>query len=121
MTAPEFDEAAFRAAIAQLDQTITQAQSDLRRFESENQPTREELNALQQAALRGELGADMREIALRVDEGRDTWQSIFNGTSPASVLLRGHVERMAAQNREAIGEAIEEDPDFDPSPPADQL
>ncbi|MGO1057261.1 hypothetical protein [Crossiella sp. CA198] len=116
MTTPEFDEAAFRAAIDELDSTIGQAQEELYRFERENQPTREELAALQQAALRGELGDDMRSIARRVDDGQDTWQSVFNGTSPAAGLLRGHIDRMVAANREAIGEAIEEDPDFDPRP-----
>ncbi|MBP2471742.1 hypothetical protein JOF53_000614 [Crossiella equi] len=121
MTTPEFSETALREAIAELDQTITTAQDRLYEFERDNQPTREELAALQREALRGELGPDMQRIARQVEDGRDTWQSVFTGTSPLTALLRGHLDRMAQENREAIGQAIEEDEDFDPFPPQERL
>ncbi|MGH3912645.1 MAG: hypothetical protein ACRDTC_04445 [Pseudonocardiaceae bacterium] len=106
-----------QAAKAELGQAIAQARQDLARFRRENQPTAEERQALRDAALRGELGEDMRELARRVDSGQDTWEAIFSGDSPNAGLLRGHLDRMAAQNRAAIATAVEEDPDFDPLPP----
>jgi hypothetical protein len=105
------------AARAELDQVIARVQEDLYRFQRQNEPTREELQALQDAALRGELGEDMRELARHVDSGRDTWASIFSGNSPHSDLLRAHLDRMVAENREAITTAIAQDPTFDPFPP----
>lgn len=110
-----------QAAKAELGQAIEQAQRDLARFRRENQPTAEERQALQNAALRGELGEDMRELARRVDRGQDTWEEIFSGDSPSAGLLRSHLDRMAAENRAAIRTAIEEDPDFDPFPPDEAL
>ncbi|MET0135175.1 MAG: hypothetical protein ABW215_16470 [Kibdelosporangium sp.] len=110
-----------QAAKAELGEAIAQAQDDLARFRRENKPTAEERQALQDAAARGELGDDMRELARRVSTGRDSWEAIFAGDSPASGLLRGHLDRMAEENREAIGTAIEQDPDFDPFPPAGEL
>lgn len=114
-------EVQIQAAKAELGQTIEQARQDLARFRRENQPTNEERQALQDAALRGELGDDMRELARRVDRGQDTWAAIFSGESPNTGLLRGHLDRMAAENRAAIGTAIEEDPEFDPFPPDEAL
>jgi hypothetical protein len=110
-----------RAATAELDRVIAQARHDLDRFERENRPTAQERQALQDAALRGELGDDMRELARRVDRGQDTWDAIFSGDSPNAGLLRGHLDRMAAENRAAIRTAIEDDPDFDPFPPQASL
>jgi len=114
-------EVQIQAAKAELGQAIEQAQRDLARFRRENQPTNEERQAMQDAALRGELGDDMRELARRVDRGQDTWEAIFSGDSPNARLLRGHLDRMATQNRAAISTAIEEDPDFDPFPPDEAL
>lgn len=114
-------EVRIQAAKAELGEVIDQAQRDLARFQRENQPTAEERQALQDAALRGELGDDMRELARRVDRGQDTWEAIFSGDSPNARLLRGHLDRMATENRTAIRTAIEDDPDFDPFPPADAL
>ncbi len=108
-------------ARAELGQAITQARQNLARFRRENQPTDEERQALQDASLRGELGDDMRELSRRVGSGQDTWEEIFSGDSPSTGLLRGHLDRMTAENRAAISTAIEEDPDFDPFPPDDAL
>lgn len=110
-----------QAAKAELGQVIAQARRELARFRRENQPTDQELQALQDAALRGELGGDMRELARRVDSGQDTWAAIFSGDSPRAGLLRGHLARMVAENRAAIDTAIEEDPEFDPFPPNEVL
>jgi hypothetical protein len=111
----------FRAAAAELDRVVAQARQDLARFQRENQPTPAELEQLQDAALRGELGFDMEELARRVDEGRDNWSAIFSGESPNSVLLRGLLTRVIDENREAARTAIEDDPDFDPFPPPEDL
>ncbi|MGH3928931.1 MAG: hypothetical protein ACRDTF_03025 [Pseudonocardiaceae bacterium] len=122
MTSGFFDlDDRIQAAKAELGQAIEQARRDLARFRRENQPTDEERQALQDVALRGELGDDMRELARRVARGQDTWEAIFSGGSPSAGLLRGHLDRMTAQNRAAISTAIEEDPDFDPFPPDETL
>jgi hypothetical protein len=118
MTAPDSAslDARLRAARDELRDAMEQAMRDLARFERENRPTAEEQRALQDAALRGDLGADMRTLARRVDTGEDSWDAIFSGRSPHADLLRGHLERMIAENRDAIREAIEEDDEFDPFP-----
>ncbi|MGX7825681.1 hypothetical protein ACTG9Q_11370 [Actinokineospora sp. 24-640] len=120
MTFPDM-EGRLRAAMADLDQVISRAQDDLYRFQRKNQPTREELQALQDAARRGELGGDMRELARRVERGQDSWQAIFSGASPHADLLRGHVERMVEENREAIRTALQENEEFDPLAPSEGL
>jgi hypothetical protein len=105
------------AAKAELGQVMEQASRDLVRFKRDNQPTEQERQAMQEAALRGDLGNDMRELARKIDQGEDNWDAVFEGRSPNMELLRGHVSRMAEENREAIRVAIEEDEDFDPSVP----
>lgn len=98
-----------RAARAELDTVLAQAEQDLARYRRENKPSEEERQALQEAALRGELGDDMRRLAERVDRGEDSWDAIFAGESPDADLLRGHLERMIEENREAIVEGLDED------------
>lgn len=118
MTAPDFDriEAQLRAATAALTEAMEEAVIELARFERENRPTEEERRALQEAALRGELGDDMRTLARRVEAGQDDWDAIFSGRSPNADLLREHLENMIEANRDAITQAIEEDEEFDPYP-----
>lgn len=118
MTTPE---ERIGAAIAELDSVIGRAQRDLDRFQRDNQPTREEQQALQDAARRGDLGDDMRELARRIERGQDSWRAVFAGESPNVGLLRGHLERMAEENREAISAALVEDDDFDPFAPSESL
>lgn len=98
-----------RAARAELDTVLAQAERDLARYKRENKPTEEERQALHDAALRGELGDDMRVLAERVERGEDSWDAIFAGESPESELLRGHLDRMIEENREAIVEGLDED------------
>ena len=118
MTAPDFAriEEQMRTAKAALNEAMEHAVRELARFERENRPTEEERRALQQAALRGDLGDDMRTLARRVDAGQDNWDAIFSGESPTADLLRGHLDRMISANREAIARGIEEDDEFDPYP-----
>ncbi|MPZ85484.1 MAG: hypothetical protein GEV28_35925 [Actinophytocola sp.] len=110
-----------REATAELDQVVARARVDLARFERDNQPTPAELRDLQESAERGDLGFDMQELARRVDEGQDSWAAIFSGDSPNSILLQGLLTRMIAENGEATRAAIEEDDDFDPFPPTEDL
>lgn len=114
-------ETQLRAATAELDRVVTQARQDLSTFQRENEPTPEEMRELQEAARRGDLGFDMEELARRVDDGGDTWDAIFSGESPNSMLLQGLITRMVEENREATRQAIEQDDEFDPFPPAEDL
>ncbi|HEY2766307.1 MAG TPA: hypothetical protein VGJ13_20200 [Pseudonocardiaceae bacterium] len=114
-------DARIQAAKADLGEVIAQTERELIRFRRDNQPTAEDLRALQDAARRGDLGDDMRELANRIDRRQDSWAAVFSGDSPNAGLLRGHLDRMIAENREAIETAIEEDPDFDPFPPDQAL
>lgn len=118
MTMPDFTriEEQMRAAKAALEEAMEEAVRELARFERENRPTEEERRALHQAALRGELGDDMRTLARHVEAGRDSWDDVFSGESPNAELLRGHLNRMVSANRDAIARAIEEDEEFDPYP-----
>lgn len=117
MTFPDFAgiEAQMREAKAALNDAMEQAVREMARFERDNKPTEEERRALQQAALRGDLGDDMRTLARRVDSGQDNWDAVFSGQSPNAELLRGHLDRMISANREAIVQAIEDDEEFDPA------
>jgi hypothetical protein len=119
MTAPDFSriEAQMHAATMELRAVMEQAARDLARFERENKPTAQEQRALQEAALRGDLGDDMRRLARLVENGEDSWDAVFRGESPNKELLRGHLDRMIEQNRDAIAQAFEEDDEFDPYPP----
>src|SRR5262249_9521264 len=118
MTAPDFAriEARLQEAKAALNEAMQDAVLALARFERENRPTDEERLALQEAALRGDLGTDMQTLARRVDSGEDSWDAIFSGASPYTDLLGAHLDRMIAANREAIARAVEEDDEFDPYP-----
>lgn len=107
----EFDER-IRAARTRLDVTLAQAERELARFKRENQPTEEERRQLHEAAIRGDLGDDMRELARRIDRGEDSWDAVFAGESPNVELLRGHIDQMVAENRDAIAEAVAEDEDL---------
>lgn len=115
MSAPGPDR--LHAAAAELRRVVELARQDLDRFRRDRGPTREELRALQEAALRGDLGQDMRELARRVEAGRDSWQAVFTGDSPRADLLRGHMELMAQRHRETIRAALVEDEEFDPLAP----
>lgn len=114
MTNPfaEFTER-IQAGRAELDGILAQAERDLSWFKRENKPTEEERQQLHEAALRGELGDDMRELAEKVERGEDTRDAVFAGESPNAELLRGHLERMISENQEAVAEALEEDDEFD--------
>jgi hypothetical protein len=123
VTTPDFEylDRRMRAAKAELDEYLEKASRDLLTYKRENQPTPEEQRALQQAALRGELGDDMRDLARYIERGEDTWDDVFSGRSPNKELLRGHLDRQIEANREAIARAFEEE-EFDPSqpPPEDE-
>lgn len=111
----------FREASAQFDELVAQTRQDLARFQRDNEPTPEELRDLQEAAQAGDLGFDMEELARLVSEGDDTWPAIFAGESPNAALLQGLLTRMIDENQEATRTAIEDDPDFDPLPPPEEL
>jgi hypothetical protein len=115
MTLPDFVaiEERMREARAALNQAMEDAVRQLARFQEEHRLTEEERQALQEAALRGDLGEDMQTLARRVDSGEDSWDAIFSGASPHAELLLGHLDRMIAENRETITRAIEQEPDFD--------
>ncbi|MGQ0837435.1 hypothetical protein [Actinokineospora sp.] len=110
-----------QAAMAELDLVIDRAQQDLYRFQRRNEPTPEDLQALQDAARRGDLGDDMRELARKVESGQDSWRAVFAGDSPNTALLYGHLDRMMRENREAIATALAEDDEFDPFAPSPDL
>ncbi|GAA3754423.1 hypothetical protein GCM10022225_44010 [Plantactinospora mayteni] len=119
MTSPDFDyiEQRMRAATAALNEAMESALQEMLRFQRANRPTEEEHRAFQEAALRGDLGDDMRTLARLVEAGEDDWDRIYSGESPNAGLLRGHLDRMVEEHRDEIVRAIEEDDDFDPTNP----
>lgn len=110
-------EAQIRAARAEFDDAVERALRDMARFQRDNAPTQQEYRDLQEAAARGDLGDDMRELARRIERGDDSWDAVFSGESPNSELLGSTVDHAIAANQEAIVQAFEEDEDFDPSRP----
>ena len=109
-----------RAAKAELNGVMENAVRAMERFERDNKPTAEEQRQMEQAALRGELGDNMRTLAQRVRAGQDSWDNIFSGRSPEAHLLEETVSRVIDANRDAIKQALEEDEEFDPSVPPDE-
>jgi len=49
---------------------------------------------LQEQALSGALGADMRTLAERVRAGSTTWAEVFDGTASEVDLAHAHVAQM---------------------------
>ena len=104
---------AIRNAFRELNATIAEARRELERFKERNKPTDEEISELHRLARSGELGEDMRELARLVDAGEDSWQAVFSGESPNRDLLHAHLDRMMAQNRDAVAEALADDPELE--------
>lgn len=77
--------------------------------------TRDELEQLQRDAVSGQLGPDMQRLAEKVEQRQTTWDEVFDGTSPYASLLDEHFARMVNEHSVAIREALDDDPDFDPS------
>lgn len=106
---------------AQFRRELDVARAELERARSRPVLDDDQRDRLHQDALRGDLGPNMQELAERIESGRDSWDNVFAGESPHLELFYPHLNTMAAQNREVIRVAVEEDPDFDPFPPPENL
>jgi hypothetical protein len=104
-------------AWAELRRSMAAARAALDRVRSTPVHTPEERAQLHRDALSGALGREMQELAEHVDAGRTSWTEAFEGTSPYSSLLDGHLSRMSVESAEAIRLAILEDEDYDPLAP----
>ena len=106
---------AIDAAWRELRSTITSARAALDRVRSAPTTTPQERRELQRVALAGELGPDMQQLARHVESGATSWPEVFEGVSPYSDLLRGHLDRMVAIHGESVRRRLEDDPLFDPT------
>ncbi len=104
-------------AWAELRRSMAAARVALDRARATPVHTPEERAQLQRDALSGGLGREMQELAEHVAAGRTSWGEVFEGTSPYSSLLDGHLTRMSVESAEAIRIAIVEDEDYDPLAP----
>jgi predicted nucleic acid-binding Zn-ribbon protein len=114
MTDPEVL-ARLEAARSELHVTMAAARAALEAARTRLAPTREETEALQEQALSGELGPDMRELAQHVEAGRTSWTEVFEARSAYAELLRDHLTAMGERHAPAVRVALETDPDFDPT------
>lgn len=105
------------AAWQELRDTVAAARAELDRVRSEPTTTPQERRELQRVALTGELGPQMQRLARHVEAGETSWPEVFEGISPYSDLLRGHLDRMVALHGERVRRRIEADPFFDPMTP----
>jgi hypothetical protein len=105
----------------ELRTTIAHARTTLDRVRATPTTTPEERRELQQQALSGELGRDMQTLARHVEAGETSWPEVFEGISPYTDLLRGHLDRMAQLHTEDVRRAIEADPTFDPLAPHEEV
>jgi hypothetical protein len=108
-------QAAIDAAWRELQATISGARSALDRVRAEPTTTPEERRELQRVALSGELGPQMQQLARHVESGETSWAEVFEGISPYTDLLRGHLDRMIALHGESVRQQVEADPFFDPN------
>jgi hypothetical protein len=102
------------AAWREFEATVARARVSLDRVRAQPVHTPEERRELHRDALSGVLGRDMQQLAEHVEAGRTSWGEAFEGDSPYSSLLRGHIDRMVETHQEALRQAIEDDDDFDP-------
>lgn len=102
-------------ARAELRSTMADARAALHIARVRLAPTREELDQLQEDALSGRLGPEMRTLAGHVADGDTSWESVFDGTSPYKDLLRRHLTEMGERYTEPVRRQLEHDPDFDPT------
>lgn len=110
-------EAELRAARAELEETIERTWQKVSQFQRDYAPTEQEYRDLHDAADRGQLGDEMRELARRIERGEDSWDAVLSGQSSNSMLLATTLDRSIAAHHEAIAQAFEEDETFDPSRP----
>jgi hypothetical protein len=110
-------QAAIDAAWRELQTTIAGARAALDRVRAEPTTTPEERRELQRVALSGELGPQMQQLARHVETGETSWAEVFEGTSPHTDLLRGHLDRMIALHGQSVKTQVEADPFFDPQAP----
>jgi|GEM_PF-6800921 len=75
--------------------------------------TAEQRARLEDDALAGRLGQEMRELAERVAARETTWGEVFDGTSPHAGLLVPHVSRMQELYADQWRAVVRADPDFD--------
>lgn len=73
--------------------------------------TPEERQQLHNDAASGRLGPEMRELARRVDAGDTTWADVFEGESPYSELLTGHLDAMVEEYADDWKAELERDPE----------
>jgi hypothetical protein len=113
--------AAIEEAWREVRETVATARATLDRVRAQPTTTPEERRELQQQALSGQLGPDMQQLARHVESGETSWPEVFEGISPYTDLLRGHLDRMAATHAEGVRALIEADPTFDPHQPHEDL
>ena len=63
----------------------------------------------------------MQKLARHVRAGETSWPEVFDGGSPYTDLLRGHLDRMIAEHGERVRRSLERDPEFDPRAPHDDV
>lgn len=73
--------------------------------------TPEERQQLHNDAASGRLGPEMRELARRIDAGDTTWADVFEGESPYSDLLTGHLDTMVEEYADDWKSELESDPE----------
>lgn len=117
MTDAAATNAAIEEAWRELRDTVATARATLDRVRGEPTTTPEERRELQQQALSGALGPEMQQLARHVESGATSWPEVFEGVSPYTDLLRGHLDRMAATHVDGVRARIEADPTFDPYEP----
>lgn len=101
-------------ALRELRQTVAATRAALARVQAQATTTPEERRELQAQARSGALGADMETIARHVESGETSWPEVFEGISPDTDLLRGHLERMLGQHAAGVRRQLLSDPGFDP-------
>lgn len=108
-------EARLARARAELRSTMANARASLEAARRTLPPTPEEKQEFERAALRGDMGGDMQQLARRVELGHTTWEAVFEGASPYAELLRGHLTAMGVRYAESVRQSLEDDPTFDPT------
>ncbi len=121
MTSTGGEADALAAAKLELQETIATARVMLDRRRATPVHTPAQRDELHRDALSGTLGKDMRRLAEHIENGEETWGDVFEGIAPHGELFLGHLERMEEEHAEEIRTAIEEDEDFDPLAPDDEM
>jgi hypothetical protein len=96
------------AAHADFESSRADLQETLDHLQAQPLLSDEERRALERQAASGSLGKDMQALAEKVRAGEDSWESVFEGSSPHAHLMQSHLTALVEEHGEDLALAWED-------------